>query len=260
MNPVRASNIVFTSSTVKIPIPKAIIYFTSYNQVSNGVNPLKSVCIRVLPNEVRLMFLKKVMTDSMLANCYIIADEGSKETAIIDPSAEGEEILRVVKENNLKVKYIINTHGHMDHIGANAKIKEATGAKILIHEDDRNLLTSPTKNLAIFWGTMTKSPPADGLLKDGEIISLGNLEIRVIHTPGHTRGSICLLVDNRLFSGDTLLRNTIGRADLPGASSKTLIQSIKERILPLGDEVQIYPGHEEETTIGQERKNNPFLQ
>ncbi len=206
------------------------------------------------------MLLRKVMTGSMLANCYIIADETTKEAAIIDPSTEGEEILKVIKENNLKVKYIINTHGHMDHIGANAKIKEATGAKILIHEDDRNLLISPTENLAIFWGKMTKSPPADRLLKDGEIISLGNLKIKVIHTPGHTRGSICLLVENRLFSGDTLLRDTIGRTDLPEASDRMLIQSIKERILPLGDEVQIYPGHEEETTIGQERRNNPFLQ
>jgi glyoxylase-like metal-dependent hydrolase (beta-lactamase superfamily II) len=205
------------------------------------------------------MFLKKIMTGSMLANCYIIADEETKEAAIIDPSAEGEEILKVIKDNNLKVKYIINTHGHMDHIGANAKIKEITGAKILIHEDDRNLLTSPIKNLAIFWGRMTKSPPADKLLKDGEIISLGNLKIKVIHTPGHTRGSICLLVENRLFSGDTLLKNTMGRTDLPGASSRMLVQSIKERLLPLGDEIKIYPGHEEETTIGQERRNNPFI-
>lgn len=199
------------------------------------------------------------MTGSMLANCYIIADEETKEAAIIDPSAEGEEILKVVKDSNLKVKYIINTHGHMDHIGANAKIKEATGAKILIHRDDQNLLGSPVKNLAIFWGRMIKSPPADRFLKNGEKISLGNLKIKVIHTPGHTKGSICLLVDNRLFTGDTLMRNTIGRTDLPGASSKMLVQSIKERLLPLGDEVKVYPGHEGETTIGQERKNNPFI-
>ncbi|MCG2675999.1 MBL fold metallo-hydrolase, partial [bacterium] len=130
------------------------------------------------------MFLRKVMIGSMLANCYIIADEETKEAAIIDPSAEEEEILRIVKDNDLKVIYIINTHGHMDHIGANAKIKERTGAEILIHEEDRNLLGSPVKNLAIFWGRMTKSPPADGLLKDGEIISLGNLEVKVVHTPG----------------------------------------------------------------------------
>lgn len=205
------------------------------------------------------MFLKKVMTGSMLANCYIIADEETKEAAIIDPSAEGEEILKVVKDNNLNIKYIINTHGHMDHIGANAQIKEATGAKILIHHDDRNLLTSPAKNLAIFWGRMTKSPPADKLLKDDEIVSLGNLKIKVIHTPGHTRGSICLLVDDRLFTGDTLMRNTIGRTDFPGGSSKMLVQSIKERLLPLGDEIEVYPGHEEETTIGQERRNNLFI-
>ena len=195
----------------------------------------------------------------MLANCYIIADEKTKETVIIDPSAEGKEILKVVKNNNLKIKYIINTHGHMDHIGANANIKEATGAKILIHEDDGNLLSSPIKNLAIFWGRMTKSPPADRLLKDGETISLGHLEIKVIHTPGHTKGSICLLVDKKLFTGDTLLRNTIGRADLPGASEKILIQCIKEKLLPLENEVKIYPGHEEETTIGQEKRNNPFI-
>lgn len=200
------------------------------------------------------------MIGSMLANCYIIADEETKEAAIIDPSAEGEEILKVVNDNNLKVKYIINTHGHMDHIGANAEIKEATGSKILIHEDDRNLLTSPVKNLAIFYGRGTKSPSADRLLKDGEIISLGNLKIKVIHTPGHTRGSISLLVNNTLFTGDTLLRNSVGRADLPGASSRMLIQSIRERLLSLEDGIKIYPGHEEETTIGQERRDNPFIQ
>ena len=200
------------------------------------------------------------MAGAMLANCYIIADEETKEAAIIDPSAEGEGLLKVVKDNNLKVKYIINTHGHMDHIGANAKIKEATGAKILIHHNDRNLLTSPVKNLAIFCGRGTKSPSADRFLKDGEIISLGNLKIKVIHTPGHTRGSTCFLVDDRLFSGDTLLKNSIGRTDLPGGSSRMLVQSIKEKLLPLGDEVKIYPGHEEETTIGQEKRNNPFLQ
>jgi len=200
------------------------------------------------------------MVGDMLANCYIIADEEAKEAAIIDPSAEGVEILKVIKENNLRVIYIINTHGHIDHIGANAEIKEATGAKILIHEDDRNLLSSPVKNLAIFLGRMTKSPPADRLLKGGEIISLGKLKLKVIHTPGHTRGSICLLVDKKLFTGDTLLRNSIGRTDLPGASEKILVQRIKEELLPLGDEVKIYPGHKEETTIGQERRNNPFLQ
>ena len=206
------------------------------------------------------MFLKKVMTGSMLANCYIIADEETKETVIIDPSAEAEEILKVVKDSNLKVKYIINTHGHMDHIGANAEIKEATGAKILIHEDDGNLLSSPVKNLAIFWGRMTKSPPADRFFKNGEIISLGKLRLKVIHTPGHTKGSICLLVDKKLFTGDTLMRNSIGRTDLPGGSEKILVQCIKEKLLPLEDGVKIYPGHEEETTIGQERRNNPFLQ
>ncbi|GAG91234.1 unnamed protein product, partial [marine sediment metagenome] len=184
----------------------------------------------------------------------------AKEAAIIDPSAEGEEILKVIKDNNLKVIYIINTHGHIDHIGANAEIKEATGAKILIHEDDRNLLSSPVKNLAIFLGRMTKSPPADRLLKGGEIISLGKLKLKVIHTPGHTRGSISLLVNNTLFTGDTLLRNSIGRTDLPGASEKMLVQCIKEKLLPLGDEVKIYPGHGEESTIGQEKRNNPFLQ
>ena len=206
------------------------------------------------------MFLEKVLSSSMLGNCYIIADEKTKEAAIIDPSTEGEEILNIISKHKLKVKYIINTHGHMDHIGANTIVKKATGAKILIHEEDRHLLTSPRKNLAIFWGRMIKSPPADKLLKGGETIVLGHLKIKVIHTPGHTRGSICLLIDNILFSGDTLFRNAVGRTDLPEGSHNMLTQSIREKILPLKDGIEVYPGHEGETTIGRERRDNPFLQ
>jgi glyoxylase-like metal-dependent hydrolase (beta-lactamase superfamily II) len=206
-----------------------------------------------------VMFLEKIMTGSMLANCYIIGDEETKETVIIDPSSEPEELLNIVKRNNLEVKYIINTHGHMDHIGANEGIKEATGAKILIHKDDGDMLGSPTKNLAIFWGQTTKSPPADRFLKDGETFALGDLKIRVIHTPGHTPGGICLLTENKLFSGDTLFENSIGRTDLPGGSDKLIIASIKNNLLTLSDEIEVYPGHGDETTIGRERKNNPFL-
>ncbi|NLW45562.1 MAG: MBL fold metallo-hydrolase [Syntrophomonadaceae bacterium] len=206
------------------------------------------------------MILRGLDGGGMGANCYIIGCEETREGAVIDPGAGAEAILRIIREENLKIKYIINTHGHIDHIGANARIKEATGADILIHEADAKMLTSAAANFSMLMGRRITSPPASRLLKDGDIIKIGTtIELEVIHTPGHTPGGICLKTGNILFSGDTLFAGSIGRTDFPGGSYKTLINSIKEKLMCLDDDVIVYPGHMQPTTIGFERKHNPFL-
>lgn len=206
------------------------------------------------------MILKWLEVGAIAANCYVIGCEETLEGAVIDPGGSAQAILRVIKDLNLNIKYIINTHGHIDHIGANRQIKEATGAKILIHEDDAKMLTNPASNFSMFMGRNITSPGADEFLRDGDIIKIGNtVELEVIHTPGHSRGGVCLKTDNMIFAGDTLFAGSIGRTDFPGGSYKTLIESIKEKILCYDDDVVVYPGHGPATTVGFERKHNPFL-
>ncbi len=206
------------------------------------------------------MILKGLELGGIGANCYIIGCEETKEGAVIDPGGGASTILKMIEELGLNIKYIINTHGHVDHIGANAKVKEATGADILIHEKDAQMLTSSVANFSMLMGQRITSPAAAWLLKDGDRITIGTtIELEVIHTPGHTPGGICLKTGNILFSGDTLFNSSIGRTDFPGGSYKTLINAIKERLMVLDDQVTVYPGHMQPTTIGWERSHNPFL-
>ncbi|MGI6453500.1 MAG: MBL fold metallo-hydrolase [Syntrophomonadaceae bacterium] len=206
------------------------------------------------------MILKGLVVSSMAVNCYFVGCEETREVAVIDPGGEPGTILKYLEKEKLKPIYIINTHGHIDHIGGNQKIKEATGAKILIHEKDATMLENPRSSFAILLGSQIKAAPADQLLKDGDIIKIGNtVKLKVIHTPGHTPGGICLSTDNIIFVGDTLFQGSIGRTDLPGGSYSQLINAIKERLLPFDDDVVCYPGHGPATTIGFERKHNPFL-
>jgi glyoxylase-like metal-dependent hydrolase (beta-lactamase superfamily II) len=193
------------------------------------------------------------------ANCYLVYDEGSKEGLAIDPGAEGPKIMREIEKNGIKVKYIVNTHGHSDHIGANQYIKDATGAVLLIHEEDAPMLTDAAKNLSVFTGKGINKPAPDRLLKDGEILEVGGMSFTVLHTPGHTRGGICLFGGEACFTGDTLFQYSIGRTDFPGGSFEQLIKSIKTKILPLGDDVAVLPGHGPSSTVGRERTGNPFL-
>ncbi len=193
------------------------------------------------------------------ANCYIVYDEDSKECMIVDPGAEGPKIMAEVYRRHLSVKYIVNTHGHADHIAADGYVKDATGARVLIHELDAPMLTSARDNLSVFIGNAVNEPPADLLLKDGDILDIGGLQFTVIHTPGHTPGGICLLCNGACFSGDTLFENSIGRTDFPGGSSQQLLNSIKTRLLVLDDSIVVYPGHGPTTSIKWEKNNNPFL-
>jgi len=193
----------------------------------------------------------------MQSNCYIIT--AGNEAIVIDPGGDAELILDKLNQLQTKLIYIINTHGHIDHIEANKRIKLASGAKILIHKKDAKMLTEPSLNLSAFYYEEAISSPADRLLEDGDEIEIPNLKLKVIHTPGHTQGGICLLGDGFIFTGDTLFASGIGRTDFPGGSYKTLIASITKHLLVLADTTVIYPGHGENSTIGKEKLNNPFL-
>jgi glyoxylase-like metal-dependent hydrolase (beta-lactamase superfamily II) len=193
------------------------------------------------------------------ANCFILGCEETLEAVVIDPGEEAERILSAVSESNLTVKYIINTHGHMDHVSANKKLKDATGAPILIHHLDAPMLDQVASSAAA-WGLNAENSPApDRELEDGDEVTFGNITLTVIHTPGHTRGGISLKAQNDVFVGDTLFAGSIGRTDFPGGSFETIKESIQQKLFKLGDDVTVHAGHGPNTTIGQEKRHNPFV-
>ena len=204
------------------------------------------------------MILKKLIVGPFGSNCYIVGSESNKEGMIIDPGAEAEVILRNVKDLGLEIRSIVLTHGHIDHIGALKEVKEATGAEVAIHTDEaKSLQNQPLSTLLGL--SYPTPPPVDRLLQDGDSIDIGNLHFLVLHTPGHSPGSICLLGEGVVFSGDTLFNYGIGRTDLPGGSHSQLMNSIHTKLMVLPDDTTVYPGHGTETTIGTERRGNPFL-
>ena len=206
------------------------------------------------------MFLKTLVVGPLGANCYLIGCPETREGAVIDPGAEGDRILAVAREAGLTIKQIINTHGHGDHIGANGTIKRATGAAILIHKLDAPYLNDPAHNLSALMGSRETSPPADRLLEENDTISVGKtITLKVIHTPGHTPGGICLQGEGLVFTGDTLFAGSIGRTDFPGGSFGQLINAVKEKLFTLDDALEVYPGHGPSSTIGAERVDNPFF-
>jgi glyoxylase-like metal-dependent hydrolase (beta-lactamase superfamily II) len=192
-------------------------------------------------------------------NSYIIFDDETRDAVIVDPGDEGEKIIEDIKEADIALKYIINTHGHFDHIGANKLVKEATGAILAIHKEDACLLKDAQSNALLFGLTVDPSPEPDLFLEDGSNLHLAGESLQVIHTPGHTRGGICINFKNILIVGDTLFAGSIGRTDLPGGSYEVLLSSIHNQLLTFADDVKVYPGHGPATTIGEERKHNPFL-
>lgn len=192
-------------------------------------------------------------------NTYLIYDQVSNDAILIDPAAYSENLSKLIREKELHLKLILNTHGHGDHIGGNNAFQKAFGCPLAIHGDDAPMLTDGRKNLSLYMGYALATNPADQLLKDGDILTLGKHKIEVIHTPGHTRGSLCLLVDKYLISGDTLFEQSIGRTDLPGGSHADIIASIQNKLFVLPDDILVYPGHGPVTSIGLEKANNPFV-
>ncbi len=205
------------------------------------------------------LILKTLTVGPLETNCYILGDERSKEAVVIDPGGDFKEIEEQLKTAELRVKYIILTHGHFDHTGALAQLKKATGAEILIHAEDVPMLSSTGQAQPFLMESGADPCAADGTLQEGDKIQFGQHSLEVLHTPGHTPGGISLLVDKMIFVGDTLFCGSIGRTDLPGGSFQKLIDSIKRKLLTKGDDYLIYPGHGPATSVGEERRNNPFL-
>jgi glyoxylase-like metal-dependent hydrolase (beta-lactamase superfamily II) len=204
------------------------------------------------------VILRKLELGSFGSNCYIVGDEASKEGMIIDPGDEGNVILKQVKALGLNIKVIVLTHSHIDHIGGLEEVKKATGADIAIHQTEAPFLLKQPFRLD-FMPPTPPSPPADRLLKEGDVITIGKLKFKVLHTPGHTPGGICLVGDGIVFTGDTLFNFSIGRADFPGSDYNQEMASIRNKLMTLPDDYQVYPGHGPASTIGMERKGNPFI-
>jgi len=207
------------------------------------------------------MIQKGLIVGLLEVNCYVLGDEETKEAVVIDPGGDEDEILEALKYHGLQLKTIIDTHGHFDHVDANQPLKEATGALIAIHEADAAMLAKPSAEAMFFTGNRLRLSQADILLKEGDILTFGKYRLKVLHTPGHTQGGISLVMENSplVYVGDLLFQGSIGRTDFPGGSFEDLINAVKTKIFPLGDHYTVYPGHGPVTTVGQERKYNPFF-
>lgn len=192
-------------------------------------------------------------------NCYLVAAESGGDCLVIDPGAEAEKIIKAAISERLKIKTIILTHAHYDHIAAVAKLQEATKAQLCLHKDELPILKDPIKNLSTYMAKEAVSLKTSCLLTDGQTVEVGSVSFKIIHTPGHTPGSISLFADNALFCGDLIFQNSVGRTDLPGGNGDLLHRSLHEKVMTLDDEVTVYPGHGPATTIGWERWHNPFI-
>ena len=208
------------------------------------------------------MLIKQMTVGMMGVCCYIVACEKTKQGVIIDPGGNEEDILSACKAENITVKYIVNTHGHPDHVCGNGKLKEATGADIVMHAADADFFGQDRVEQFFSQLGLPPSPPVDKRVEDGDKITFGNESLEVLLTPGHTPGGICLYAPPNLFTGDTLFAGGVGRTDFPGGNTQQLMTSIKERLLPLPPETIVWPGHGyggEHSTIAQEKTGNPFL-
>jgi hydroxyacylglutathione hydrolase len=208
----------------------------------------------------------------LACNCSVVGDSESREAIVIDPGDEVERILEIIRRHNLSVRAILNTHAHIDHVGGLRRLREATGAPVLMHEGDLELYKHLDVQAQMIGMPAPPMTEVDALVREGDTVRWGNLAARVLHTPGHTPGSICLHLEReasggeaaaaaagKLFAGDTLFAGSIGRTDLWGGSFEEIMRSLRGKLLALPDDTLVYPGHGPATTIGEERASNPFL-
>ena len=194
------------------------------------------------------------------ANCYVVGDKDTKEAAVIDPGGDYERILAACGDKQIVVKKILLTHGHADHAGVAARLKAFTGAELCCHRAELPLLEALPVAAPRLGMPAADAPVVDRFLDDGDTVQIGEVSIQVLHTPGHSPGGLCYFAPPCVFTGDTLFHRSVGRTDLPGGDGQALLRSIHDKLLPLGDEVVVLPGHMDKSDIGAERRTNPFLQ
>lgn len=207
------------------------------------------------------MLFETIVVGPLGVNCFILGDKQSNEGMVVDPGADCEVILSAVARFGLKVKYIVNTHGHFDHIGCNRHLKEKTGGELLVHKEDVPFLLNASRSAQKYGLSVEDSPEPDAFLFDGMKLELGHRSIEILHTPGHTQGGCCLYLANEklVITGDTLFADSVGRTDLPGGDHAQLIACIKNKLMTLPDDTVVWPGHGPSSSIAQERRFNPYL-
>jgi glyoxylase-like metal-dependent hydrolase (beta-lactamase superfamily II) len=203
------------------------------------------------------MRIEQLSLGALQTNCWLVGDDSGGPLVVIDPAGDAAVLLRAIDGRD--VSRVVLTHGHFDHLGAASELIETVGAPLCVHEEDARSITTAQANGGALFGFDLAAPPADTILHDGDIVDAGELELEVLHTPGHTPGGICLLAEDHVFSGDTLFQLGVGRTDFPGGDARILKHSIATKLAPLDDDVLVHPGHGPDTTIGHERRLNPFF-
>lgn len=204
------------------------------------------------------MIIEKFTDHLFGENTYLIADKNTREGAVIDPGGDVKDLIKYVKDNFIEVKYIILTHGHGDHIGCVPELKKATNACIIAHSDEKEILLDKKKNLSYRMHCGPTEFEADEYVNEGDSVNLGDLKLKFIHTPGHTKGGMCIKVGNHMFTGDTLFAGSMGRTDLYSGDNKQMQKSLS-RLKNYEDDIIVYPGHGPNTTMGIEKATNPYM-